>query len=77
MSSSTPTAGPACGLETDGAAVTVAVEDSSHTPAGLREATIAEYLARGSSPCDVPHVGKRADPEGKTVWAVIGPENRL
>ena len=65
-------------LETDGATVTVAVEDASHVPASVHEssahrrsvrAEIVDALCRmwGNSPM----------PSGKTVWAIIGPENRL
>ncbi|MET0758590.1 MAG: STAS domain-containing protein [Mycobacterium sp.] len=70
---------PRVRLETDGAAVTVAVEDSSHTPAGLREATIAMRAPSGlrivAAMCRM--WGNAPTPRGKTVWAVIGPENRL
>lgn len=69
---------PGVRLETDGVSITVAVEDDNHTPAGLRERvnprgpTGLELVAAlcqswGSSPTS----------SGKTVWAVIGPENRL
>jgi anti-anti-sigma regulatory factor len=71
---------PGIRLETDGATVTVAVEDGSSAPAHRRERpgggantvsglAIVAALARawGSSPTS----------SGKTVWAVIGPENRL
>ena len=70
---------PRVRLETDGAAVTVAVEDSSHTPAGLREATMAMRAPSGlrivAAMCRM--WGNAPTPRGKTVWAMIGPENRL
>jgi anti-anti-sigma factor len=70
---------PSVRLETDGSTVTVAVEDFSRAtpsvpetpsgrapPSGLR---IVAALCRtwGNSPT----------PSGKTVWAIVGPENRL
>jgi hypothetical protein len=69
---------PVVRLEFDGVAVTVAVEDTSHIPAGPREGPkprapsglhIVSALCRawGNAPTS----------SGKTVWAVIGPENRL
>jgi anti-anti-sigma regulatory factor len=71
---------PGLRLETDGATVTVAVEDDSSAVAHRRERgdggadtvsglAIVAALSRawGSTPI----------PSGKTVWAVIGPENRL
>ena len=70
---------PRLRLETDGAAVTVAVEDSSHAPAGLREAAMAMRAPSGlrivAALCRM--WGNAPTPTGKTVWAVIGPENRL
>ena len=70
---------PLMRVETDGATATIAVSDSSSTPA-LRLASpetgidvsglaIVEALSRawGSAPTS----------SGKTVWAVIGPENQL
>ena len=70
---------PRVRLETDGAAVTVAVEDSSHAPAGLREAAMAMRAPSGlrivAALCRM--WGNAPTPTGKTVWAVIGPENRL
>jgi hypothetical protein len=71
---------PSVRLEFDGSAVTVAVEDTSHLPAGPRE--------EPSKPYTVPsglHIvgalcrawGNTPTSSGKTVWAVIGPENRL
>jgi hypothetical protein len=66
-------------LETDGVTVTVAVTDGSRSPAcvrdedeilgSLRELQIVHALTRvwGNTPTH----------EGKVVWAVMGPENRL
>jgi hypothetical protein len=66
-------------LETDGTTVTVAVADGSPKPASLREARGA-----GDAPSGLQIVsalcrtwGNAPTPSGKTVWAVIGPENRL
>ena len=71
---------PAVRLESNGTTVTVAVADESSTPAARREwserggdevsgLAIVAALCRawGSSPTS----------SGKTVWAVIGPENQL
>jgi hypothetical protein len=70
---------PAIRLETDGVAVTVAVEDTSHVPAGLREAAGHNVAPSGlrivSALCRM--WGNSPTPAGKTVWVVIGPENRL
>ena len=63
-------------LETDGTTVTVAVQDTSPSPAIRRHAggavsglelVAASCRAWGNTPC----------PSGKTVWAVIGPDNRI
>jgi anti-anti-sigma factor len=67
-------------VEEFGGAITIAVEDNSSSPAMRHESTgggtdvvsglaIVNSLARtwGSAPT----------PTGKTVWAVLGPENRL
>lgn len=66
-------------LETDGAAVTVAVEDSSQA-----QACIPEAASRSNRPSGLRIVnalcrqwGNAPMSSGKTVWAVIGPENRL
>lgn len=72
--------GPVLVLESDGTAVSISVRDGSSTPAarhedpcrggdGLSGLTIVASVCRawGSTPT----------PSGKTVWAVIGPENRL
>ncbi|MGX9787926.1 STAS domain-containing protein [Mycobacterium sp. MMS18-G62] len=72
---------PMIRLETDGAAVIVAVEDSSHTLAAVSEAR--------ASVAGIPPTGLRIvsafcrmwanapTSTGKTVWAMIGQENRL
>jgi STAS domain len=66
-------------LEFDGSAVTVAVEDGSHLPAGLREDPKPYAVPSGlhivSALCRA--WGNAPTSSGKTVWAVIGPENRL
>jgi hypothetical protein len=70
---------PGFRLEFDGSAVTVAVEDASHVPAGLRESPTPNQNPSGlrllSALCRA--WGNSPTPSGKTVWAVIGPENRL
>jgi anti-anti-sigma regulatory factor len=70
---------PELRLETDGATVTVAVEDSSHSPAIVREGEWATDAPSGllivSALCRT--WGNAPMSGGKTVWAVIGPENRL
>ena len=80
MSYSTPTAIPACGSKSTGAAVTVAVEDSSHPRRVCEEATdgrtrVPSGLRIVAAMCRT--WGNTPTPTGKTVWAVIGPENRL
>jgi hypothetical protein len=67
-------------LETDGAAVTIAVQDDSSQPATRREdpdrgADRLSGLTIVASVCRA--WGSIPTPSGKTVWAVIGPENRL
>ncbi len=66
-------------LETDGATVTVAVEDSSHSQANIREPTEVTNAPTGLSILDAlcRMWGNSPMPSGKTVWAVIGPEHRL
>ena len=71
---------PSVRLEFDGSAVTVAVEDTSHLPAGPREEPPKPYTVPSGQ-----HIvgalcrawGNTPTSSGKTVWAVIGPENRL
>lgn len=70
---------PAMRLETDGRLVTVAVEDSSHAPAVIRDDPAARLAPSGlqivGALCRM--WGNAPTPSGKTVWAVVGPENRL
>lgn len=70
---------PCVRLEFDGSAVTVAVEDADYAPAGVRE-----HLRPNEAPSGLRVVaalcrawGNSPTSTGKTVWAVIGPENRL
>jgi hypothetical protein len=60
-------------------AVTVAVEDADHAPAGVREDLRPNEAPSGlrvvSALCRA--WGNSPTSTGKTVWAVIGPENRL
>jgi hypothetical protein len=70
---------PSVRLEFDGSAVTVAVADTSHLPAGPREEpkpyTVPSGLHIVGALCRA--WGNTPTSSGKTVWAVIGPENRL
>jgi len=70
---------PSVRLEFDGSAVTVAVEDTDPYPAGPREAHMPYSIPSGlhivSALCRA--WGNAPTTSGKTVWAVIGPENRL
>jgi anti-anti-sigma regulatory factor len=70
---------PRIRLETDGDAVTVAVEDASHLPAVVQESAQATGTPTGlrmvGALCRT--WGNSPTPSGKTVWAVMGPENRL
>jgi hypothetical protein len=66
-------------LESDGTTVTVAVEDTNHSSAGIRE--VPGNLSRASGLNIVAALcrvwGNAPNTSGKTVWAVIGPENIL
>jgi hypothetical protein len=66
-------------LETDGTTVTVAVEDFSHRIPGRREVPGDAHWTSGL--CIVAALsrvwGNAPSSSGKTVWAVIGPENVL
>jgi hypothetical protein len=65
-------------LETDGATVTVAVTDHSHLPAGVHEDEIGTALRGLQIVRALSRVwGNTPTQEGKVVWAVMGPENRL
>ena len=67
-------------LETDGTSISISVQDSSSTPAARHEdphrgGERVSGLAIVASVCRA--WGSTRTPSGKTVWAVIGPENRL
>jgi len=66
-------------LEADGATVTIAVEDGSHRLAELPEGTDGRHRPSGLSiVAALSRVwGNAPTSSGKTVWAVLGPENRL
>lgn len=66
-------------LEANGDTVTVAVEDDSPVPAGLREAHVAEEIPSGLwIVASLSRAwGNAPTPTGKTIWAVVGPDNRL
>lgn len=70
---------PQIRLETDGTTVTVAVADSCNVPAAVRDGDWAHDSPSGllivAALCR--SWGNAPTPGGKTVWAVIGPENRL
>jgi hypothetical protein len=71
---------PVLVLESDGAAVTIAVQDDSSMPAVRRENPCrrgdqVSGLAIVASVCRA--WGSTPMASGKTVWAVIGPENEL
>jgi hypothetical protein len=73
------TCDPRLRLETDGETVMVAVEDCSHSQANVSEWSQATGRPSGlnilNAMCRM--WGNSPTPTGKTVWAVIGPENRL
>jgi anti-anti-sigma factor len=67
-------------LESNGKAVTVSVQDDSSTPAARHEDPYrggerVSGLAIVASVCRA--WGSTPTPSGKTVWAVLGPENQL
>lgn len=70
---------PTVRLETDGTLVTVAVEDCSHAPAAVRDELAGRQVPSGlqivAALCR--SWGNAPTPSGKTVWATVGPENRL
>ncbi len=71
---------PVLRLETDGMAVTVAVHDGSANPAARREDPVrgrdrVSGLAIVAAVCRA--WGSSPTISGKTVWAVVGPENKL
>lgn len=70
---------PQVRLETNGTTVTIAVSDENHTPAAPREEPLGLSPLSGlgmlAALCRA--WGNAPTPSGKTVWAVVGPENRL
>jgi hypothetical protein len=66
-------------LESNGETVTIAVEDGSTTPPSLSETRVAADYPTGLRIVDaLSRVwGNAPTPSGKTVWAVVGPENQL
>lgn len=71
---------PVLVLESDGAAVTISVQDGSSRPAARHEdpdrsGDKVSGLAIVASVCRA--WGSIPTPTGKTVWAVVGPENQL
>lgn len=71
---------PVVRLEASGDAITIAVEDGSSAPAARRERSArggdeVSGLAIVAALCR--RWGTAPTSSGKTVWAVIGPENRL
>jgi hypothetical protein len=74
------TSAPVLVLESDRATVTISVQDGSSTPAARHEdpdrsGDKVSGLAIVSSVCRA--WGSIPMPTGKTVWAVVGPENQL
>ncbi|TFV61131.1 sulfate transporter [Mycobacterium sp. PS03-16] len=70
---------PSLRLETDGTVLTVAVDDTSSRPAHVREEVDSPDLPSGLRIVAVltRMWGNAPTPTGKTVWAVLGPENCL
>jgi hypothetical protein len=67
-------------LETDGTTITVSAQDGSSTPAARHEDSRlgGEQVSGLAIVASVTRAwGCSPTPSGKTVWAVIGPENRL
>jgi hypothetical protein len=67
-------------LESDGATITIAVQDDSSQPAARHEdacrgGDLLAGLAIVASVCRA--WGSTPIPSGKVVWAIIGPENQL
>jgi hypothetical protein len=67
-------------LESNGTTVSISVQDGSSTPAARHEDPCrggerVSGLAIVASVCRA--WGSMPTPSGKTVWAVVGPENRL
>ncbi|MBO0866691.1 MAG: ATP-binding protein, partial [Mycobacterium sp.] len=74
------TSAPVVALATDGVTITIEVRDGNSAPLGRREDP-AGGIDRVSGLAIVAAASRRwgstPTPPGKTVWAVIGPENRL
>lgn len=70
---------PAIRLESNGSAITVAVADGSREPPSLSENSTASDRPTGLKIVAALSRmwGNAPTPAGKTVWAVLGPENRL
>ena len=70
---------PQLRIETDGNTVTIAVGDGSSRPAALLEQSVPMRVPSGlhivAALCRM--WGTLPVPTGKTVWAVLGPENRI
>jgi hypothetical protein len=67
-------------LETDGKMISISVQDGSSTPAARHEDPLrgGERVSGLAIVASVSRAwGSTPTPSGKTVWAVIGPENRL
>jgi anti-anti-sigma factor len=66
-------------VETNGTTVTIAVEDASRVPPSVHESREADDPPSGlkivAALCRA--WGNSPTPSGKTVWAIVGPENRL
>ena len=70
---------PSVRLESKGETVTIAVADGSRKPPSLSETRMAAEIPTGLRIVSALSRawGNAPTPSGKTVWAVIGPENRL
>jgi hypothetical protein len=69
---------PTVRLESDGKTVAVAVEDGSRSPAVIHESRSPQPLSSLQIVAALCRVwGNAQTPSGKTVWAVMGPENQL
>ena len=69
---------PSVRLESQGSTITVAVQDDSRSPAVIHESQFPQPLSGLQIVAALCQVwGNAPTPSGKTVWAVMGPENRL
>ncbi|WP_231988629.1 STAS domain-containing protein [Mycobacterium sp. 1274761.0] len=70
---------PSLRLESKDDTVVIAVEDGCRTPPALRETRLAADMPTGLRIVGLLTRlwGTLPTPSGKTIWAVIGPENRL